>query len=221
MTNTIKYYLIPRLTCIDPTKNLKSKIRIAAFHVDFPFKPEGLIGHESLRHLRKHESHWQELKKTDSRTADKLSLDKFIMDCNDCVFTPRDKEFNKYALDLLQHTIHGKLDKEFKGVHLISKFNTNISKINQLGPVDKNGVWKAEFEIYSKKRDKFYPKKSTFFPRNWTPSHFMFESFVAIKRLKIIDTIEKYNSTTSSGIPVTIIIKNGRAKSIYPIYQTE
>lgn len=214
-----KYYLIPNLASANPAKRLSSKIRIAQIPDNFPFIPQNFIGHLSIRHLKRNEERWKELKKISSKKADKICEEQFILDFHDFVLTPYDKTFNEYAFDLLQHSIYGKYDNEFKGVHLFCEFNKDIIDHEQTKKEDKNQVWEAKIKVYNKLRNKTYEKVSTFFPRSWTPTQFMFESFEAINRIVTSPEIIEYKSVTTSGIPVVIIIKNGRAKTIYPVYQ--
>lgn len=218
MDNEIKYYVVEGWVSANPDKKLNSNIRIVAIPRDFPFLPNDTNGHNSLRHLRHYDPKWKQLHKISSKTADKICDEKFILDCYDFVLTPYDKKFNEYSFDLLQHTVHGKYDNEFSGLHLISSFNKDIESIEQTKPEDINGIWEAKIKLNNKRRNKIYEKTSTFFPKNWTPSHFMFESFSAIESLQISPTTNEYDSITKSGIPVKIIIKNNCAKTIYPLY---
>jgi len=218
MTNNIKYYLIEGIANSNPDKKLNSRMRIAAIPNDFPFRPSNLIGHNSIRHLRHFDNKWKELKKTKGKIADKICDSNFILEFHDFILTPNDNKFNKYSFALLEHTIHGDYDNNFQGLHLLCRHNKDIIRIDETKPVDKNGVWEARVFLFNERRQKTYEKVSTFFPKNWTPSHFMYETFTAIDKLEIVNTVTEYNSVTESGVPVMIIMKNGRAKSIYPIY---
>lgn len=218
MDNKIKYYLIEGLKSADPEKNVKSNYRIAAIPIDFPFQPNQ-TPHDSLRHLRRYEERWKKLKIKSSKIADKICDDKFILDCSDFIITPMDEEFNKYSFDLLQHTIHGKYEKTFSGLHLLTKLNKDIVKVEQTKEEDRNGVWEAKIILHNKKRNETYEKVSTFFPKKWTPTHFMFEAHSAVKNIKITKDLKQYSSLTSSGIPVKIIIENSFAKTIFPVYE--
>ena len=140
------------------------------------------------------------------------------MDCNDFILTPCDKIFNEYSFHFLQHAIHGKYEKEFSGLHLLTTFNKEITNIKQTGPEDKNGVWEAEITVKNSIRNKEYKKVSTLFPKSWTPTHFMFEIYDAFNKIKIVETINAYRSTTTSGIPVIFSIMKGKARSVYPEY---
>lgn len=142
-----KYYLIPKLGCLDPDKNLPYEYRIAEIPVDFPFVPSN------------------------------------------------------------------------SGVHLLSHLNKDLTIEKVLRDEDCNGIWEAEIKVYNQRRNKYYSKTSTFFPKNWTPSHFMSECFYAFKKIynpKIGGCIE---SLTKSNIPVRLVFKNDELNSIYPIYE--
>ena len=221
MINNITYYLIEGIASANPEKNLNSRMRIAAIPDDFPFRPKNMTGHNSIRHLRRYDEKWKELKRTSSKTADKICDENFILDFYDFILTPNDNKYNKYSFQLLEHTIHGDYDNDFQGLHLICKHNKDIVCIEETKTADKNGVWEARIFLFNKIRQKTYEKVSTFFPKNWTPSHFMFEAFSAIDKLVIVSTITEYKSVTQSGVPVILIIKNGRAKTIYPLYLEE
>ena len=122
MENNFLFYLCEGIASSNPEQNLKSKLRIMAVPENFPHKPNG-IGHKSLRHLRKYETRWKELNSKSSKIANKICEHRFILWEHDFVLTPTNDKFNEYSYDLLNHTVHGDFDKEFKGIHLISKIN--------------------------------------------------------------------------------------------------
>lgn len=219
MPTGIKYYLVEGIASADPEKNLKSRLRIIAIPDHQPFFPKGCIPHESLRHIRKYEKRWQQLKRVSSKTADKICEKRFVLDFANFITTPCNDVFDQYSFDLLKHTIQGDYDNDFNGLHLISEFNKDVISVEELKPKDGNGVWIGKVVLYNEKRNKHYTKISSFFPRNWTADSFMLETYSAICTLKIDSLTEEYKSKTSSGVPVTIIIRNGRAKTIYPEYQ--
>ncbi|MBL7934473.1 MAG: EndoU domain-containing protein [Bacteroidia bacterium] len=221
MESGIKYYVFDGIATVDPQKKLVCKTRVVTIPNNFPFLPSNLTGYNSLKDLRKSDSKWKKLKTEKSKTADTICYERFIIDFKDVVLTPSNKKFNEYSFELLQHTIHGKYDKEFQGLHLLCDFNKNIKKVEELRPEDTNGVWEAKVTVYNELRDKSYEKVSTFFPKHWTPTHFMFETFHAIENIEINSEIKEYKSETQSGIPVIVIIENNRAKTIYPIYKDE
>ncbi len=218
METKSKYYVVENWASANPEKNCNSKIRIAEIPNDFPFFLNNKLGHNSIRHLRRHDPIWNEFNSKSRKVADKICEEKFILNCHDFILTPNNEKFNEYSFDLLQHTIHGKYDNEFSGLHLISNLNKEIISIEQTKAEDIHGVWEARITLKNNKRNKIYEKTSTFFPRMWTPTHFMFESYSAISILQINSNQIEYESKTNSGIPVKIIIRNNRAKSIYPLY---
>ncbi len=216
MTIDKKFYIIEGLGSINSDKNMKSAIRVAAIPDNFPFLPSNIVGHCSLRHLRQYDAKWKQLKSRLSKTADKICQEEYIFDFHDFVLTPNNEKFNQYSYDLLQHSIHGKYGNDFQGLHLLTKHNKDIIGIEETKTEDENGVWEARVKVFNKRRNKTYEKLSTFFPKSWTPSHFMFETFYAIEKIKIEPTITEYISSTLSGIPVVVVIKENRAKTIYP-----
>jgi hypothetical protein len=218
MDNDIKYYVVEGWANANPEKKLKSNIRIVAISKDFPFFPSIYKGYNSLRDLRRNNPIWKQLKQHSSKTADKICNENFILDCYDFVLTPMDNTFNEYSFDLLQHTIHGNYDKNFQGLHLICDFNKNIRNIEELRAENEHGIWEARITVYNQLRDNCFEKVSTFFPKHWTPTHFMFEAYSAIKSLDITPTTTEYDSITKSGIPVKIIVQDNRVKTIYPKY---
>jgi len=214
-----KYYLIPKLGCLDPDKNLPYEYRIAEIPVDFPFVPSNIKGHNSLRHLRKYDEIWKAFDSVNHKAAIKICDKKFILDANDFILFPSDENFNKYSYTVLMHSIFGEFDKELSGVHLLSHLNKDLTIEKVLRDEDCNGIWEAEIKVYNQRRNKYYSKTSTFFPKNWTPSHFMSECFYAFKKIynpKIGGCIE---SLTKSNIPVRLVFKNDELNSIYPIYE--
>ncbi len=219
VTTGKKYYLVEGVASFDPDRNVKSKLRVVSVPDHIPFAYKGLIAHESIRHLRKYEPRWRELKRKSGKVADKICEERFILDMHNYISTPTDSKFDNYSFDLLEHTIHGDYDNDFNGLHLICDFNKDIVSVEELKPPDKNGVWFGKVVLHNKRRNKNYTKISSFFPRHWTPDQFMLEAHSVINNIKIDPAIEEYKSITSSGVPVTLIIKNGRAKTIYPEYQ--
>lgn len=215
----VKYYVVEGWASANPDENLKSRIRIAAIPDTFPFRPKHLVGHNSIRHLRRFDEKWKRLKALSSKKADSLYDEKFILGVHDFILTPTDKKFNEYSFHLLQHAIHGSYDKGFQGLHLISKYNKEIVRIEKTKKEDVNGVWEARVFVFNSKRNKTYEKVSTFFPKSWTPTHFMFEIFHAINNIEVSPAITGYSSKTLSGIPVEVVIENNRARSIYPKHQ--
>ena len=55
-----------------------------------------------------------------------------------------------------------------------------------------------------------------FFPDEWSPSEFFTQAFYTYKSLNIVEGKNRYETKTESGIPVSIITKNGLPYSIFP-----
>lgn len=215
-----KYYFIPRIAT-DDERNFFKPFRIVKLKDSFPIRPNNVNGYNSLNELRKNDKEWKAYYIKDSKSAEKICNNEFIISVQDFVLTPDDKDFNKVSFKLLKHTVFGELSNEITGIHLYSKLNKKITKIEKIKVEDKRGVWVANIEYYSKERNKFYLKtESTMFPLSWDPTTYMFEIYHAyINKENHITDKEKYHSTTMSGIPVEFIINEGIIRTVYPLYE--
>ena len=222
MKEEFRYYFVPKIG-IDDNSNLFKPFRIVKLHVNFPLQPNGIVGYDSLKELRKNDVKWKEYHENDPKSAVKICQEEFIITAENFVLTPTDKEFQNVSFKLLKHTVMGELSNEITGIHLYSKLNKSIKTIQKIRKEDKRGVWIATIEYYSKERDKTYIKEnSSMFPLTWDPTTYMFEIYYAYKNRKQCENEEfKFHSITMSGIPVDFIIKNGRLRTVYPIYEEE
>lgn len=74
-------------------------------------------------------------------------------------------------------------------------------------------------KVYNRQRKQWFLKESTFFPRSWSYNRLFHELKHAYEvNVKVEGTECRYSAKTLSGLPVIIIIKGGKLKSIYPIY---
>jgi hypothetical protein len=213
-----KYYLIPGLGCLDPAKDLPYKYRIAIIPDNYPFVPDHILGHNSLRHLRKYDENWRYFDSVNHKGALKICEHKFLLDFNNFILTPSNSIFDKYSHKILMHSIFGEFEKELSGVHLLSSLNKNLIIEKVLRNEDSNMVWEAQIKVFNEQRQKHYSKISTFFPKFWTPSHFMFESFSAFTKIYMPDLNGLIESKTNSGVPVKFVFNQGILKSVFPIY---
>jgi hypothetical protein len=212
------YYIIQNAVSSDKSLNLPYKYSIQKIPTDFPFQPN-TQRFTSLRQLKRYSSIYRDFKLVNPRGARKICEDRFIATIKDAVITPSDNGFDKFSWDFLGHTIHGKFEKEFSGLHLICDLNKNIKNIIETKTPDRNGVWEAEITVYSETKKKSFTKISTLFPKVWTANDFMLEIYEAFKtRKKIEKTDFCYQSSTKSGVPVQMIIKNNKLLSTYPLY---
>jgi hypothetical protein len=61
---------------------------------------------------------------------------------------------------------------------------------------------------------------SSMFPLSWDPTTYMFEIQYAYNNRKQCEIYPfKFHSVTMSGIPVEFIIKDGKLRTAYPIYE--
>lgn len=219
MDEEFKYYCLPGIG-VDDNSNLCKPLRIVKLPINSLFK-FNRDGYNSLTDLRKNDSSWKDYYANDSKSAEKICEEKFVITIADFVLTPLDEEFRKVSFKLLKHTISGELSNDITGIHLYSILNKSIKKIEKLKTEDKHGVWVARIEYYSKRRDRIYTKpNSTMFPLSWDPTTYMFEIQHAYLNRQQCQTFPfKYHSLTKSGIPVEFIIKDGKLRTAYPIYE--
>lgn len=212
------YSIIENSICSDKQKNLPYQYSIIKIRKDFPFDFNAQR-FTSLSNLKRYSKVYNEFKRGNSKGALKICENKFILDIKDFIITPNDEPFNLYAWDLLNHTIYGKIEKDFSGIHLISNINRYIKSIIETKPPDRNGIWEAEITVFSPTKNKEFTKTSTLFPKSWSPSDFMFEIHYAFqKMIKKSNSSYVAESSTKSGIPVRLVMKNDKILSVYPIY---
>jgi hypothetical protein len=212
------YSIIENTICSDKQKNLPYQYSIIKIQKDFPFDFNAQR-FTSLSHLKRYSKVYNEFKRDNPKGARKICENRFILDIKDFILTPNDEPFSLYAWDLLNHTIYGKIEKDFSGIHLISNINRDIKSIIETKPPDKNGIWEAEITVFSTTKNKEFSKISTLFPKSWDPTEFMFEIHYAIqKMIKKSSSDYVVESKTKSGIPVEIVLKNDKILSVYPIY---
>jgi hypothetical protein len=212
------YYIVENVRSSNKQLNLPYKYTIERIPIDCPFQ---LASHPftSLKQLKRYSKIYNDFKLVNPKGAKKICEDRFIHKLANIVLTPSDPDFNNYSWDLLRHTVHGKIEKEFSGLHLICSLNQNIRSIIETKSPDINGVWEAEITIYSETKDKEFTKISTLFPKHWTPNDFMVEIYYAFKNMnKKNDKEYMMESKTKSNVPVCLIIKDEKLLSSYPIY---
>jgi len=172
----------------------------------------------SLSHLKRYSKVYNEFKKLNPKGARKICENRFIRDIKDFIMMPNDEPFKHYAWDLLNHTLYGKIEKDFSGIHLISDINRDIKSIKETKPPDRNGIWEAEITVFSPTKNREFSKVSTLFPKSWKPTEFMFEIHYAIQKMvKKSSSDYIVESKTKSGIPVEIVLKNDKILSVYPL----
>ena len=198
---------------------LPKEYRILCLPKSFPFQFRNLPAYNSIRELRKNDPSWKEYNNRDPKSAQKICEERFIFKAKDFVLTPSGSAFDGCSYKVLKHGIMGELSKDINGIHLISALNKDITSISQLSAEDKNGVWNGIVGYYSEKRNKTYTKFSSFFPKSWTESQYMFEVNFAYQNLSEVDGEQyMFSSVTKSGVPVIFIIRDQKVRTVYPIY---
>ena len=213
------YYIGEKMATVGAT-DLKSGARIIlieddSLYIDF----KDFDGpYQSLEELKKKSSIFKKLTLSDPQRVQQILENKNIFSVKNMIFTEIDKKVTFDFMKLLDHTIRGKIkSKKMSGIHYFDKDRMKIKQI--LEKKDKNFVWKAIVYIYDKKNNQHYEKESNFFPANWSLTQLFHECDHAFLN-KIKDTSKRniYNSQTTSGVPVKIIIEDNKVKSIYPIH---
>ena len=180
-------------------------------HGDGPYK--------SLPDLKKYSPIYQALKKSNLKRAQQIVKDKNIVKPVKFILTPKDTKFDKEIVDGFLHAAFGKVKNgTLTGVHFYDPEKIKIIEILEVSSITK--VFKAEFEYFDFKSNKWIKKKgaSTFFPKNWILSTLLMECKFAFDKINNGNLDDgKYKSFTKSNIPVSIIIKNGKIKSLYPL----
>lgn len=215
-----KYYCLPDIAVDDKRNNLTTEFRICKFPENSSLVPIGFVGFETLEELKKKDSVWRNYYNKNSKSAEKICQKQFIVEPVKAIVFPSYDEFSKVSYKLIKHTVFGELNKDIQGIHLFSKFNKSITKIDQIKAPDKRGVWVARIEYFSEFRQKTYVKdESSMFPLNWDATRYMFEIFEAYKNRKMCKSDSTvFHSFTLSGIPVDFIIKDGMLRTVYPKY---
>ena len=154
-----------------------------------------------------------------SDLTEQIIEDKNIIKSEKLIAIPKGTEFKHEVVDSFIHATIGRIKNgNLTGIHFFDPNKIRIIEI--LEKNEKTSVFKARFEFYDSRTEKWIEKRnpSTFFPENWNLATLLMESKFAFDRLKAEDLKDgKIKSITQSNIVVEIIIKNGKLKSLYPI----
>lgn len=218
MTN-FHYYILKDLWSNDP-QSLKTGTSIMKIQSGFTLNfDDGDGPYLSLIDLRKKSPIFKELSKTDPKRCQQILLKKNIHEIANTILTPKDTSFDLKYIDLIMHATKGRIKNgKITGVHFFDKNKVRIREILDVNQVTK--VWRAKIEFFDKTNNNWLLKNtpSTFFPKHWNFANLLEECNEAYKnRKKVIDSENKYRATTISNVPVEIIIKDGKMKSIYPL----
>jgi len=132
----------------------------------------------------------------------------------------KSKSYPMEFISLVEHTIKGQIqNKNVYGIHYFDPSRMRIREI--VKSENKVGVWIATIDLFDEKKQQYVPKRqqTSFFPVGWSLHQLFHECFFAFtNKIKDNTKIHTYFSKTQSGVPVEIIIKDNKLKSIYPIY---
>ncbi len=215
----MKSYYIGDKIAISDKIDSKSETKILCVESEFLFELGGLEGpYSSIEELKKNSVLFQNLKRTNMKKVQKILDKKNILEPRIGIISNKNKTVTGDFLKLIDHSIRGKIkSKEIYGIHYFEESRMTLNEI--IKDEDKNGVWEAIVEVTDILNSKSYSKKSTFFPKQWSLTQLFHEcDFAFLNKRKIDGKDNLYFSTTISGIPVHIIIKDGEPKSIYPLH---
>jgi hypothetical protein len=220
--NDVLYYLMDNCACIDSPFDLKTGVRIIAFKGGpYPISEKLEGPYTSISQITKLSPIYKKLMIENGSRAQKIIEEKniLIVSLKDAIFVKHGEKHSEDFLKAIQHSVKGNLKaNKILGVHFFDESNMRIKTI--IGETDQHCVWKAIVDVFERQNNKWFSKESTFFPRSWTRTQLFHELKYAYEhRTKVENSQFRYEAKTSSGVPVIIIIKNGKLSSIYPVYQ--
>lgn len=185
---------------------------------------EGEGPYESLIQLKKESKFYKELLKNNSKRAQKIAIDQFIVKAQNIIYWPDgvDDSFRKMVYRIMQHSSNGKVNR--KGVSGIHLYNKNKVKILKLINEDKaTGIFEAKIEMLNENTGKYVKKQgsSSFFPKNWGLQRLIFECYEAYKNRKKVE-IHVYHGRTKSGILLEFVYnQEDRFVTVYPVLENK
>ncbi|WP_166966313.1 EndoU domain-containing protein [Yeosuana marina] len=217
MKENYSYYIIDNVWKATG-QEVNTDTRIIKVPDYYPIR-EGEGPYKSIRNLRRSSMIFKKVVLKGSKHVQKVlnnisTIEKYIL-------TPAGKTYKEDFINVYLHATTGKVkNRKVTGLHY---YDPNKIRIIEEEDYDKNtGVFKAKIEFYDKNTNRWIPKKtsSTFFPKTWIPTTLFNEcDFANSNKVKNEETDYVYFSKTLSGIPVKIIIIEGKLISIYPIIQ--
>ena len=212
------YYIENKLVLSDAIDS-EPDIKIWCVETDVLYQFGGLEGpYYSIEQLKKNSSLFQDPKRTNMRKVQKVLYKKNILEAKIGIISDKNKTVTGDFIKLVDHSIRGNVkSKKIFGVHHFDECRMMIKEM--INTEDKNLIWEAIVEVSDKEKNISYEKQSTFFPRKWSLTQLFHEcDYAFLHKVKIDGKDSLYQSFTISGIPVHIIIYDGKAKSIYPLY---
>ncbi|MGQ3087871.1 EndoU domain-containing protein [Flavobacterium sp.] len=166
--------------------------------------------------LKKHSRLINELKRNDVKQYIKIIKPDSFINSEYIIKIPKGKEYDFDFIDLFEHGTKGGVKaSKSQGGHF---YLPNNIRIIETLKVDCKGVVEANISIRNQNTGQWIikEKETTLFPLSWDFQKYFTEcEFTLNNKIKIGEY--KYSSTTSCGIPVEIIVKGDKLKSIYPL----
>ena len=213
------YYICKDVVSSKKEGELVCGIRIFAIPTNFPINTfaDGEGPYFNLAYLIKNSEIYEDLRKVNSKRANKIILDKNIVRIAENVLIPKDTSLHQEFIQSIQHAIVGDVKNgKLTGIHFFNKKRMNV--IEYLDSNDK-GVWSALIEVKVQNGEWIKKQRATnFFPDEWDKTTVINELLHAVKnKRKKINSLNLYEAETLSGIIVEIVIVNNVIKTIYPI----
>ena len=215
----MKFYYIENKLVLSDAIDSEPEMKIWYVETDVLYEFGGMEGpYSSIEQLKKNSSLFQEFKRTDMRKVQKILDKNNIIEARIGIISDKNKTVTGDFIKLVDHSIRGNIkSKKIFGIHHFDENRMTIKEM--INTEDKYMVWEAIVEVTDKEKNKSYEKKSTFFPRKWSLNQLFHECDHAfLNKIKMVGKDNLFQSFTISGIPVHIIIEDGKAKSIYPLY---
>lgn len=163
-----KVYYIAKEVTSNNSNDLKVGVRIflEKYNPFIEYTDENKEGpFDNIKELKQKSLIYKSLVKEDSRRAEIIFQDKYIIKVVDYIITPEDSSYSRNFMNLFGHTTRGNIkSKKVYGTHFFDSQSMKIKSI--LGSEDKNMVWKAVVEVFDLDRNEWFEKESTFFSSN-------------------------------------------------------
>lgn len=213
------YYILNDVISSKKEGELVCGVRIFAMPTDFPIieHTDGEGPFFNLSYLIQNSKIYEELKKTNSKRANKIILDKYISKIVDFELTEKDVVFDWDYIQAVQHSSLGVVKNgKLTGIHF---YDDKRIKIIECIDANEKGVWSAIIEVKDAKGNWIRKEKeTTFFPNHWDKTTITRELLFAVKNMKKKNGKDSiFESETLTGIDVEIVKVNGVMKTIYPV----
>jgi hypothetical protein len=215
------YFVLENSTSTNK-QSLSSGVFIASVTVNTPFNfADGDGPYKSIRAIKKYSPIFQNLKKTNSKRAQQVVLEKNIVRTKSFIEIPRGTTFKPEVVYSFIHASIGRIKNgNVTGVHFYNPERVRI--IKTLKTNETNKTFLADFEFYDMDNKKWIHKKtpSSFFPADWNIATFLMEIKYAYDNANFNIDNGKIKSKTYSNIEVELYVKNGKLITIYPLVES-